>query len=143
MPLVYRSMLADRGKPRVGATAKTLGVRVAPDPKPDIPVDTAGLVWPGTGGMSVAPNWRSLPGHRIPARLVDKHPSATGKNSLYCWRLGAGDFLAGPVAPDLTFRPDPNTPAQHGLVEPAQEMSLADYQAALAATRDHWVVDEA
>jgi hypothetical protein len=38
---------------------------------------------------------------------------------------------------ELSFRRDKPT---HGLVEPSVEMTLAEFQAALASTRDRWVL---
>jgi hypothetical protein len=143
MPLIYRSMLADGDKPMVGSTARTLGVRVAPDPKPDISVDPNGLVQPRTGGMSVAPEWRLLPGHRVPKRLRPKFPRATGSDNLFCWRMGEGSFTADQLTADLHFRPDPTAADRHGIVEPLQPMTVTQYQAALAATAPLWTIDEA
>jgi hypothetical protein len=143
MPLIYRSMLADGNRPRVGSQASTLGVRVAPATKPDIPVDAAGLVHPGTGGMSVAPEWRLLPDHRIPRRLQAKCSRATGNDKFHCWRMGEGPFLPEPVSPELALRPDRGALVTHGVVEPIREMGLAEFQAALEATSEQWVIDEA
>ena len=140
MPLIYRSMSADGDKPLIGASADALGVRVPPAHRSDIVPDASGFVSFGTGGMSVAPAWRDLPLHRIPSRLRDLVQGARGKNSLCCWKMGEGEFAAGSVAARLLLRLEN---ARHGLVEPAQKMSLDDYQADLAATRDQWVRDEA
>jgi hypothetical protein len=134
MPLIYRSMTRDGDHPKVGATAKTLGVRVPGD----LPSDD-GQVSPGTGGMSVAPSWRDLPPHRIPRRLLHLAPDAAGSDADACWRMGVGPFEAGAVAEGLSLRPDR---PDHGLVEPSERMTLERYQAALAATRDLWQIDE-
>jgi hypothetical protein len=139
MALIYRSMLADGDKPQIGPSAKTLGARV-PD---DIAPDANGKVHPHTGGMSVVSAWCLLPVHRVPRRLKDKFPRAAGSNALCCWRPGEGPFTAGPIGDRLVFRPDPDKPTRHGFVEPAEAMELAAYQAALAATQDQWVIDEA
>jgi hypothetical protein len=136
MPRIYRSMEGDNQKPRLGASATTLGVR----PEVDIPVD-AGTVHPGTGGMSVSPSLQELPPHRIPERLRSFVPNARGKNTLIVWRMGDGAFAAGPVAERLQLRPDP-AGTSHGFVEPEVRMSLSEYQEALHATRDLWEVDE-
>jgi hypothetical protein len=143
MPQIYRSMEKDGERPRIGRSATALGVRirVEGEEKPqDIPVDDSGRVSPSTGGMSVAPAWRLLPTHRIPARLKPFCHDATGKNSLVCWKMGEGEFGDGPLAPGLNLRRDTAT---HGLVEPAKVVSLETYEADLAATRDHWIIDEA
>jgi hypothetical protein len=127
-------MARDRDRPRIGATARDLGVRVPGD----IPVRD-GRVSPGTGGMSVAPAWRALPPFRIPRRLIHLAPDAAGKDEDACWRMGEGPFEEASVAESLTLRPDRPT---HGVVEPSEAMPLERYQDALAATRDRWRIDE-
>jgi hypothetical protein len=140
MPLIYRAMTVDAdGRPKVGPTARTLGARVPPDPKPDVTPDSNGMVQPGTGGMSVAPNWRHLPTHRIPKRLRHLVPKAHGKNEDACWRLGDGPFADGPVAEGLSLRVDA---PRHGLIEPDAVTAEPAYQAALAATGGEWTIDE-
>lgn len=142
MPRLYRAMLAEGERPQVGGFALALGVRVPPDDHADIGVAENGTVAPGMGGMSVAPAWRLLPIHRIPRRLRAKVPQAAGKNSVFLWRMGDGTFVEGPLAERLRFRPDPAKPDRHGFVEPETRMPAADYQKALAATRDRWIIDE-
>jgi hypothetical protein len=92
--------------------------------------------------MSVAPAWRLLPVHRIPRRLRAKFPRPAGKNQCFVWRMGEGPFREAPVADRLLLRPDPEKPNAHGFVEPVCTMPVGEYQAALAATRDQWVVAE-
>jgi hypothetical protein len=93
--------------------------------------------------MSVAPTAERLPGHRVPVRLRKKYPSrfprATGSNRLHCWWMGEGGFDEGPLTDSLVLRLDPDRPDKHGFVEPHQEMPLADYEAAITATRPMWV----
>ena len=139
MPLIYRAMLIDGDKPRVGPTKKTLGVKPGDDIHDDIPVDENGDVRPGTGGMSVAPAWRDLPAYRIPRRLQPKCRKATGNNNYACWRMGEGPFSDGNLAEGLNLVIDS---AWHGIVKPADVMSLERFQALLAATQDLWVIDE-
>ena len=139
MPKIYRTMLDDGGKPKVGSKSKMLGVRIAPNPHPDIPVDVHGNVHPATGGMSVAPEWKKLPWHLIPRRL---HPKGRGGNDLICWRFSDGEFDKDALNAALALRPDPGGPAKHGFVEPSHVMTIGEYQAALAATRDDWIQDE-
>src|SRR5262249_21294973 len=97
---------------------------------------------PAMGGMSVAPSIDTLPTHRVPRRLKELHPDrfpdASGPNQLHCWSLGEGAFDAGQVADRLSLRADPDDPGRHGFIEPDDTMQLADYEAALAATRDQW-----
>ena len=89
--------------------------------------------------MSVAPDWRLLPPWRIPHRLAHIVPQARGRNEDACWRLGEGDFLADLIGEQLSFIPDR---LNHGVVEPAFVMRFDEYQAALADTRDDWLIDE-
>ena len=140
MPLVYRAMRADprdSSKPEVAASGRALGVRPT-----DIPIDGNGDVAPGTGGMSVSPTWRDLPGFRIPRRLRPLCNKAAGPNDNYCWMMGDGPFQAAAVTSNLDLRPDPRR-GSHGFVEPARTMSHGDYEEALADTRNQWTIDEA
>jgi hypothetical protein len=135
MPLIYRSMSREGDHPKVGPSARTLGVRV-----PEDILAPGGFVSPRSGGMSVAPSWRDLPPWRIPIRLIHLAPKAAGRQrDVYCWRMGEGSFMEGGVANGLTLRPDD---PKHGLVEPAEVMTIDHYQTALAATRDLWCIDE-
>jgi hypothetical protein len=106
----------------------------------DIAVDSAGRVSPGKGGMSVAPRWRDLPRHRIPARLSHVVAAASGSNLDACFRLGDGGFVGGGLAAGLQLRPASPT---HGCVEPDAVEPLGQYRNDLAATRDQWIIDEA
>jgi hypothetical protein len=92
--------------------------------------------------MSVAPAWRQLPLHLVPRRLKGLRPAAVGKNSLAIYRKGDGPFVQGPFADGLRLYPDPSK-SNHGVVEPVRVMPLQEYQAALAATRSDWSIDEA
>lgn len=135
MPLIYRAMTRDGEKPRIGPSARTLGVR----PSVDITPDENGLVIPQTGGMSVAPSWRELPSHRIPLRLQPIAHDAVGSDDDACWCMGSGEFVDSPVTNSLDLRREKS---DHGLVEPSRTMELHDFQAALAGTRDLWRIDE-
>jgi hypothetical protein len=139
MAFIYRSMIIDGECPAVGPTAKTLGVRIPPAESADIPVDSNGNVSPNTGGMSVAPEWRTLLFYQIPKRLRHFAPGATGNDKLACWRLGESQFADGPVADGLKLRI--NSP-KHGTIEPVEVVPIETFQADLAATRDRWVIDE-
>lgn len=129
----------DGRRPLVADTARGLGVRVGGGTNTDIPVDPHGGVAPNTGGMSVSPNWRSLPIHRIPRRLRDIVLSATGSNEDACWCMGEGPFVEDKVANGLILRPGRQA---HGHVEPSELMSLDHYRGLLAATRENWKIDE-
>src|SRR5205085_802621 len=91
---------------------------------------------PKTGGMSVAPNWRDLPPHRIPRRLNNLVPKATGNDRLVCWTLGNLQFIEGAIAIELFLR---TANPRHGLIEPSISMSFKTYTDALTATQDLWV----
>jgi hypothetical protein len=78
----------------------------------------------------------------IPRRLRATFPRAAGKKNAVLWRRGEGCFVEGPLADRLLFRPDSEQPDSHGFVEPVAPMPVGEYQAALAATRDQWVIDE-
>ena len=112
----------------LGPTARTLGARPGPVPGPgvDIPVRD-GLVQPGTGGLSVAPDDpMNLPRMRRPREF-----GGTGKDPV--WGMNTND-----LGSDLVYRPDPADPSRHWFVEPVREMSYDEYQQALEATRAHW-----
>ena len=94
MPLVYRVMKqGEDGKPLVGHSATSLGVRVPTDIRPDL----ARNVGPGTGGMSVSPSLAQLPALLVPTRLrhLVRGAKAWG-GKLRIWKMGSGPFVAGP-----------------------------------------------
>ena len=63
-----------------------------------------------------------------------------GRHDLYCFALGTGAFVNGPVADGLDLVVD--TP-RHGVIAPPIPVTLSQFQADLAKTRDEWVIDEA
>lgn len=144
-PRVFRSMKEDDGYPTIGQTARTLGVRIVDKNttpvNPDIAVDDNGDVSPNSGGMSVAPNWRSLPLHRIPRRLNEKleHAGAAGNNKDRCWRAGEKAFSSGKFCENLILDVDRS---DHGTIQPAELVEFFVYESALHATRTSWVIDE-
>jgi hypothetical protein len=142
MPRVFRLMKDVAGRPLCGSVAMALGVRpLQPGRAPDIPVDEFGNVQPGTGGMSVYASLRAMPARMVPKRLLPIVPSAAGSNNLRVWAMGVGRFTDGPIAPQLRFRVDPED-SMHGFIEPDDIMTVAEYEAALAATQSAWVVAE-
>jgi hypothetical protein len=90
--------------------------------------------------MSVAPALRKLPSFLIPERLKGTVPKACGDDRLRVWRHGEGAFADGSINGQLALG---RTTAKHGEVEPASRTLLGDYQAALAATKNDWELDEA
>lgn len=139
MAYIYRAMLREGNQPAVGGLGKALGVRLPPDPHPDIVPNEEGAVLPQTGGMSVVPDWRKLPYFLIPQRLKHLVPKARGSNELVCWRMGESHFVAGGLTDRLSLRIDRPS---HALIEPRDSMSARDFQSALAATRTQWLPDE-
>jgi hypothetical protein len=105
------------GKPKVGDTFGTLGVRPSTRTTgrtSDITVDNAGMVHQGNEGMSTfdKPNAPDL-------RHAD-------------WVIDSADIGGG-----LMIVPSPTTAGRFHIV-PARSMSLVEYQTFLAATRNQW-----
>ena len=121
---LYRGMQeTPEGEPAIGPSARTLGAR----PHVDIPVDPSGSVYPGTGGMSVAPDTpNNLPRHR---RLPEH--GGTGKDSL--WSIQERD-----LGVHLRYVSDAVPVPTHGIIEPAIPMPFTTYQQALAETAPYW-----
>ncbi len=123
---LFRSMKeASDGLPTVGPSGRMLGVRPGTTPTPDVlAVQATDLVMPDQGGMSVAPDdAMHLLKHRRPSSL-----GGTGQDPV--WYIEGSE-----LGPDLRFRQDRRT---HGVIEPAQPMTLQEYQVALAGTRSRW-----
>lgn len=136
MPRVFRAMLRDDdGFPRVERSARGLGIR----PGIDIDVGPSDNVLVNGKGMSVGPNWRDLPHHRVPERLRHLKRGARGPSNIYCFRSGSGPFQKETFAKGLMLEPDSS---KHGVIAPDHGMSLDDYESALRATRPTWQVDE-
>jgi hypothetical protein len=140
MPRIYRAMKADGNRPKLGASASTLGIRAQVDIYPD----NSGHVHPETGGLSVSPSLSTIPLRFLPRRLNDSgvQPGSIGSNSVSVWAMGEGAFQRDAVSELLNLRPDPANPTRHGFVEPAATMTLDQYADAVAATREQWTVDE-
>jgi hypothetical protein len=121
---VYRVMIVDGdGRPVCGDDNNMLGARVPIDIRPN----TEGIVSPGKGGMSVSPDDpRNLPFFLLPLSLG-------GKGALPLFSL-----MVSSLAPHLSYRADPKRAKNHGFVEPAATVALAEYRAALAATESDW-----
>jgi hypothetical protein len=118
--ILYRAMREDpAGRPLVGPTARTLGVR----PTVDVPV-VAGKVSPNTGGISVAVD---RPENLHPLRRPPAY-GGSGKDPVWCIGI---DLLGH----DLQFRQDSAT---HGLIEPARTLAIDELRKALEATKPSW-----
>ena len=134
MPRVFRVMrMEPDGLPTVSPTS--LGVR----PGVDIDLDARQHVRVNGNGMSVAPNWRDINVNRVPKRLRVIVPGAGGSNNTFCFRIGDGPFARGAFASGLTLEPDS---PKHGNVAPETAVPLTSYEAAIAATRPAWQVDQ-
>lgn len=107
--------------PVVDASRTTLGVKLHDGP--DIPMDRDALVYPGTGGMSVAPAPEDLP--------IGYRPRSLGGRS----RRPVWEFDLGNLPSDLAFRP---TSATHGVIEPGRVLHVDEYQRALHSLRAFW-----
>jgi len=130
IPCMFRTMWPDGARPRVGTDRDVLGARVPAD----VNLVEAARVRPGKG-MSVFRSIQQMPPFLIPKDYLARFPEAGGKRGKTIWRLGTEGFANGPVTDDLVLRAG----SAHGALEPAREMPLDAYQAALAATRDGWV----
>lgn len=143
LPRIFRVMQPDphdEAHPLVAPTSWGLGVRVFPDPRPDVTPDSNGDVEPSGQGMSVAPRVVDLPDFLLPKRLRHLYPSARGKNNEHkVFRLGDGLFARAAISAELQLTPDRPS---HGVVEPRRRMPIATFQQALASTRSLWLVDE-
>jgi hypothetical protein len=116
-------MIDDGGKPLIAQTARGLGVRDG-----EIDVDDDDIVSPDSGGPSVALySPENLPEHRRPRSL------AGGTGSDPVWEIEDSE-----LGERLACRIDPEMPDTHGFLEPVRPMPLAEYQEALAETRDLW-----
>ena len=132
---------AEDGLPVVGSNSKELGVRVPPNPSPDVDLDRNMQVITNGKGMSVAEHWRYMLGHFVPKRLVPVCPGATGSNKLTCYKFGTGVFASAPLNDELVV-----VTKQHDLhagnVVPSESVPIQQFQAALARTRTQWQPDE-
>lgn len=135
MAQVFRSMLKEDERPKIGNDDNMLGVRVPPHVRADIFPDLHGQVPPNAGGLSVNKDWRKMLLNHIPTRFNNIVAGARGGDRKAIWTSGSGDFVDGRFSPGLQLRVDG---ANHGLVEPEIVMDMATYQDYLAATGDSW-----
>ncbi|HBB32675.1 MAG TPA: hypothetical protein DDZ80_17505 [Cyanobacteria bacterium UBA8803] len=142
--LYYRGMAEENGKPKVGRSARLLGVRPGIDidveQMPRNWLDEQGFLrpevehnpWSGepvavairnTKGMSVSLSIESLPAFRKPATF-----GGTGKDPL--WQIDDCK-----ITKDLEAVQDSAT---HVSILPKATMLLEKYEAALASTQNNW-----
>ena len=118
---LFRGMrAATDGLPRLGSTARDLGVRLTDD----ITVTADGSVLPNAGGMSVNDSIGAIPAFRRPPAFegTDKHISVFSIDA-----EAFGDDLK--VVPDRIG---------HNTVQPRHPMPLETYLALLQNTRTQW-----
>ena len=140
--LYYRGMAEENGKPKVGRSARLLGVRPGVDDVEKMPrdwLDQHGYLRPEAGRNSsaepVAVAIRNTKGMStslsIESLLAFRRPEAfggTGKDPL--WQI-ADSKITG----DLEAVQDSST---HVSILPRTTMLLEKYEAALASTQDDW-----
>jgi hypothetical protein len=124
---IYRAMADDGGRPKLGTTATSLGVRKGKDIDPD----AGGMVAPpsqqsaGKNGVSCSPKALALPRFALPALWGG--PNQKTK----VWKISESD-----LGPDLiAIRDGP----QHISIAPARPMTFDEYVAAVQATVSKWV----
>src|SRR5260370_846260 len=124
MPKIVRIMKReDDGLPVVAPKSDALGVR----PSIDIDVDPQLNAICSDKGMSVSPLWKDVSPRRIPKRL-----GGQGSNGTFVFVFGSGPFGQAVIAEGLELLPNSLT---HGVIRPVSTVPLAEYEAALAATR--------
>src|SRR5947209_1741283 len=105
MPRVFRVMMKDTvGHPTL-ADDTGLGVRL----NIDVRLDGNGNVRIENKGMSVFEGWRDIPFYRRPERLGGRGPDDT-----FCFRLGDGPFVSGPLGDDLDLLAPMGKNPKHG-----------------------------
>jgi RHS repeat-associated protein len=119
---IYRGMRTEGDLPVTGPTARTLGARPGTDVRPD----ADGLVHPGGGGISIAPETATnLPSHRRPPEF-----GGTGRDPV--WSIDPDDLPEG-----LSYRRDSPT-SGHGVIEPSRTMTYDEYQSLIESTAGSW-----
>lgn len=127
------------GSPIVGDAANKLGVRFPPVAPADVDLCPAtGKVLANRKGMSIAPDWRNLPVHRIPVRLQPRFPAAVGSNRYRCYRLREFEFVDCSISQLLVLFVGQG----HGVICPRVDMPADQLRVALSETRAEWEVDE-
>lgn len=145
MPKAYRTMLEDGGSPKIGPRFLYLGVREpgGPSPQPDVDLDETGCVKLNQKGMSVfrsLNDLRDLVPHLVPRHLKRHHRGAAARDGARIFSIGDGGYCSGTIANRLALVADSED--MHGSIVPDALMPLAEFQAALAATREMWAIDE-
>lgn len=120
---IFRPMRpADDGKPALGRSLSTLGVR----PDHDLPVDADGCVAPVTGGMSVTPDRVE----DVPPTLLPRALGGEGRHPLF-------KVAVDQLPPTLAVRVDK---PKHANVEPAARCVFEAYELEVQKTRTFWEI---
>lgn len=128
MEFLYRAMAEERGRPKLGSSSTTLGVRKGTD----IEVDEAGDVSPpdfargARNGMSCAPSVADLPDFAMPEAW-----GGTNRRT-HIWRIRSAD-----LGPDLVAGLDK---PGHISIGPSREMSFAEFERAIHRTAPFWSI---
>jgi hypothetical protein len=144
--LYYRGMVAQDGKPKIGRTARLLGVRpdsedidieemprgcldeqgyLLPESQRKLDGDLVAVAISNDKGMSVSLSIEGLPAFRKP-----KEFGGNGKDPL--WKIDDSIIIG-----DLQAVQDSSS-STHVTITPSVTMSLAKYEAALANTQEYW-----
>ncbi|MBD2392538.1 MULTISPECIES: hypothetical protein [Aphanizomenonaceae] len=142
--LYYRGMTDEDGKPKIGRSARLLGVRLGdidinikrmpvdsldeqgyllPESEREFQGELVDVAIVNTGGMSVSLSIEGLPAPRKPAKF-----GGYGKDPL--WQIDDSNITG-----DLQAVQDSPT---HVSISPRVTMSLERYELALANTQDDW-----
>lgn len=123
---LYRGMTIESGKPKIGDSAKMLGVRIPADIQPDADDNVHRPTPSDYHGMSAAPTIEALIDFRKPVAFGGTDTAA----SFRLWVID--DSVLGS---DLVAFADSTT---HVTIGPARTMKTAQFRAALAATQGKW-----
>jgi hypothetical protein len=142
--LYYRGMVDENGKPKIGRSARLLGVRLGdidinikrmpvdsldeqgyllPESERKFQGELVDVVIVNTGGMSVSLSIEALPAPRKPAKF-----GGYGKDPL--WQIDDSNITG-----DLQAVQDSST---HVSISPRVTMLLERYELALTNTQDYW-----
>lgn len=143
MALLYRAMIEENGKPKIGRSPRMLGVRLSTDIDVEqIPINwldeqgslrpsveqinsttTAEVAIRNNKGMSTSLSIEALPAFRKPSEF-----GGTGKDPL--WQIDDCKILGNIEAVQ-------DSPT-HVSIMPRQTMLLEKYETAIANTQDYW-----
>ena len=125
------------GRPSTATSSSTLHVR---DNDMDFAVYGDGMAGPGAGGLSVAPTVGDLQPNFRPARFGGN----ADDRKMHVWKFGNLPYVAGAVGFGLNLRPYPprSRELEHGVLEPANVITLELFRDRAVTTRDSWTYVE-